>query len=60
MPSFASETNSGIVRFSEQKDKLIRLPKNGDDLRAMNEVLQFYMQDHQVLVITAYILNFIK
>uniref|UniRef100_A0A7S3HVZ6 VTT domain-containing protein n=1 Tax=Favella ehrenbergii TaxID=182087 RepID=A0A7S3HVZ6_9SPIT len=44
----------------EQKDKLIRLPKNGDDLRAMNEVLQFYMQDHQVLVITAYILNFIN
>ena len=44
----------------EQKDKLVRFPKTASDLREMNEVLQFYMEDHFWLVIIAYTSIFIK
>ena len=44
----------------EQKEKLLRFPKNGEDLRAMNEVIQFYTEDHFILVSLAYISIFIK
>lgn len=44
----------------EQRDKLIRFPKSGDDLRSMNEVIQFYMEDHFILVLVAYCSIFVK
>ena len=44
----------------EQKVKLLRFPKNGEDLREMNDVIQFYKQDYFYLVIIAYISIYIK
>ena len=45
----------------EQKSKLFRVPKNGDDLRGMSEVIAFYAKDNYWKVCFSYIsiyLNF--
>ena len=44
----------------EQKVKLLRFPKNGEDLREMNDVIQFYQQDHFYLICIAYVSIYIK
>ena len=47
--------------LSEQKSKLFRVPKNGEDLRGMSEVIAFYAKDNYWKVCFAYIsiyLNF--
>ena len=44
----------------EQKDKLFRFPKNGQQLSEMNQVIVYYKEDHFWLVIIAYISLYIK
>ena len=44
----------------ENKEKLLRIPKTGDDIRAINDVIQQYSQTNFVLVLVTYISIFIN
>ena len=44
----------------ENKEKLLRVPKTGDDIRAINDVIQQYAQTNFVLVLVTYISIFIN
>ena len=45
---------------SEQREKLFRVPKNGEDLQMMSDVLMFYREDSYWLVFFAYISIYLK
>ena len=50
-----------ITKFNrEHKEKLFRIPRTGDDIRGINDVIQQYAQSNYYLVLITYISIFIN